>query len=198
MSTARLIAAAAAFLAPAASLAQAQAAAKSNTSDAAYIRKAETGAPRSIASNASVARIEKDGKVTTLRTGTNGFTCTRLPDGTDAPYCGDKNAWPWMVAAMTRQPKPPNKEPGVAYMAAGGIHFETPKGEIVMEPGANTHNVKEPPHWMLMWPVDPATSGLPTRENPMGVYVMFAGTPYAHLMVYQNPTRLKVGATTKE
>jgi hypothetical protein len=25
----------------------------------------------------------------------------------------------------------------------------------------------------------------------MGVHVMFAGTPYAHLMLYQNPATLK-------
>jgi hypothetical protein len=51
--------------------------------------------------------------------------------------------------------------------------------------------VKEPPHWMLMWGFDAATTGLPTKENPSGVYIMFAGTPYAHLMVYQNPNQMK-------
>lgn len=160
-------------------------------SDAAYIKKAETGAPRRIGAKAAVARIEKNGKVTALREGSNGFTCTLLPDGSDAPYCGDRNAWAWAVAAFTNQPKPPNAEPGIAYMARGGEHFETPSGEIVMHPGPNTKTVKEPPHWMLLWPVDPASSGLPTRPNPGGVYVMFAGTPYAHLMIYQNPSAMK-------
>jgi hypothetical protein len=27
--------------------------------------------------------------------------------------------------------------------------------------------------------------------NPGGAYVMFDGTPYAHLMVYQDPNKLK-------
>jgi hypothetical protein len=166
--------------------------------DAQFVREAATGAPRSISGKASVARIEKDGKVTMVRPGTNSFTCTLMPDGSDAPFCGDKNAWAWMVAAMSHQPKPPNSEPGISYMARGGVHYETAKGEIVMEPGAGTSTVKEPPHWMLMWPVDPATSGLPTRPNPMGVYVMFAGTPYAHLMVYQNPANLKAVPAPKE
>ncbi|HEX5385524.1 MAG TPA: hypothetical protein VFW66_02360 [Gemmatimonadales bacterium] len=166
--------------------------------DAEFIRQAASGGPRAISSDAAIVRIEKAGSVTTLRPGTNGFTCTLMPDGTNAPFCGDKHAWPWMVAAMTRQPKPPNTEPGVSYMAQGGTHFETPNGEVVMEPGPNTRAVKEPPHWMLMWPVDPATSGLPTKPNPMGVYVMFAGTPYAHLMVYQNPGQLKPAPSTEE
>jgi hypothetical protein len=43
---------------------------------------------------------------------------------------------------------------------------------------------------MLMWAFDPAASGLPTKENPAGVYIMFAGTPYAHLMIYQNPNTM--------
>src|SRR5579884_721175 len=123
--------------------------------------------------------------------GSNGFTCSVLPDGTNAPFCGDKHAWAWFVAAFTGQPKPPNTEPGISYMMQGGVHYETPAGEIVMEKGPNTKTVQEPPHWMLMWPVDPATSGLPTRPNAGGVYVMFAGTPYAHLMVYQNPAAMK-------
>jgi hypothetical protein len=51
--------------------------------------------------------------------------------------------------------------------------------------------MNEPPHWMLMWAIDPATSGLATRPNPSGVYIMYTGTPYAHLMVYQNPLTMK-------
>ena len=57
-----------------------------------------------------------------------------LPDGTNAPYCGDQNAWPWIADAFTREPKPSNTAPGVANMAQGGKHFETPDGQIVMMP----------------------------------------------------------------
>jgi hypothetical protein len=178
-------------------VAQAGGDAKRPMSDAAYIRAAEAGAPRSISGEATVARIESDGKTTNLREGTNGFTCLILPDGSDAPACGDQNATAWLTAAFTKQPKPPNTEPGVAYMMRGGTHFETPDGKIVMEKSANTRTVKEPPHWMLLWPVDPAASGLPTRPNPMGVYVMFAGTPYAHLMVYQNPAKMPLTRSGK-
>ena len=41
-----------------------------------------------------------------------------------------------------------------------------------------------------VYPFDSAATGLPTRENGTGSYIMFAGTPWAHLMIYQNPNRL--------
>ncbi|MGH7700130.1 MAG: hypothetical protein ACREMJ_06385 [Gemmatimonadales bacterium] len=157
-----------------------------------FIKKAEAGAPAAISAKATIAHIDPAGKaVHIVRQGTNRFTCTLLPDGSDAPYCGDQHAWQWVVDAFTGKPAPTNTAPGIAYMAQGGMHHETPDGESVMMPGPNTKEVQEPPHWMLTWPVDPAVSGLPTKPNPGGVYVMFGGTPYAHLMVYQDPNKLK-------
>ncbi len=166
--------------------------AQGGMSDAQFTKLAESGAPADIAAKAAVARIDAKKKtVTAVRAGTNGFTCSVIPDGSDAPFCGDKNAWAWFAAAFTGQPKPPNTEPGISYMMQGGVHYETANGDIVMEKTATTKDVKEPPHWMLMWPIDPAASGLPTKPNAGGVYVMFAGTPYAHLMIYQNPAAMK-------
>jgi hypothetical protein len=156
--------------------------------DADYIKTAQTGAPGDIGSKAAVVRLDAKGTPTTVRPGTNGFTCTvGVPGDPTAPFCADANAWAWLVSAVSMQPKPANTAPGIAYMAQGGVHFETPTGEIMMMAGANTHPVKEPPHWMLMWAFDPATSGLPTKVNSSGVYIMFSGTPYAHLMIYQDP-----------
>jgi hypothetical protein len=76
--------------------------------------------------------------------------------------------------------------PGISYMARGGYHWEK-DGKVLMdeEPGAKL--VKEPPHWMMMWPFDSTTSKLPTPPNPAGVWIMFDGSPFAHLMVYQDP-----------
>ena len=162
-------------------------------SDAKYIKAAESGGPAAIASKATIARVDpKTAKVTTVRPGTNGFTCVvGVPGDPDAPYCADKNAFDWLLSAGSGKPKPTNPGPGIAYMAHGGNHFETATRDVVMMPGAGTHKVHEPPHWMLMWPFDPGTSGLPAKENPSGVYIMFAGTPYAHLMIYQNPNTMK-------
>jgi hypothetical protein len=44
---------------------------------------------------------------------------------------------------------------------------------------------------MVMWPFDAAATKLPTAPNPSGVYIMFEGNPYAHLMVYQDPRKMK-------
>lgn len=160
-------------------------------SDADYVKAAEAGATADIASKAAIVRLDAKGVPTAVRPGTNGFTCTvGVPGDPTAPFCADANAWAWMVSASSNQPKPTNTAPGIAYMAQGGVHLETSTGDIVMMPGANTHPVKEPPHWMLMWAFDPAASGLPTKVNPSGVYIMFAGTPYAHLMIYQSPAQM--------
>jgi hypothetical protein len=168
------------------------AAAQATAADTAFIKLAESGGPADISSKAAVDRIDpKAMTVKELRPGTNGFTCSVIPDGTNAPFCGDQNAWTWFRSAFTMQPKPTNAAPGIAYMAKGGIHYETPDGAVVMEKSATTKDVAEPPHWMLMWAFDPAAAGLPDRPNAAGVYVMFAGTPYAHLMVYQDPNKLK-------
>lgn len=159
-------------------------------SDAAYIHKAETGAPASISKNARIARLEKSG-TTVVREGSNDFTCASVPAMGIPSICADKNGWDWMTSAMAEKDKPSNDEPGVAYMMQGGTHFETADGQIMMEASAKTHPVKEPPHWMLLWPLDPAKTGLPTHPSAGGAYIMFQGTPYAHLMVYQNPATMK-------
>jgi len=174
------------FLLPA--LGHAQAA----MTDAHFIKMAEAGAPAAISTKAAVIRIDGAKKTTAqVRAGSNGFTCSVIPDESQAPFCGDANAWAWFDAAFTGKPKPTNPAPGISYMAQGGIHYEMPNGDIVMEAGPGTKSVGEPPHWMLMWAFDPSSSGLPTKPNPSGVYIMFAGTPYAHLMVYQNPNTMK-------
>ncbi len=169
-------------------LANAQAA----PNDAQYIKTAEGGAPAFISSQATIARIDAKGTLTKVRAGTNGFTCfVGVPDDPDAPFCADPNAMMWLTSALSGQPKPANSTPGIAYMAKGGHHMENAAGDMVMGAGPGTHLVAEPPHWMMMWAFDPATTGLPVKENGTGVYVMFAGTPYAHLMIYQDPNKLK-------
>jgi len=178
------------LVSPSAVLAQAKPAGHASEADVEFIKSAEAGAPARISEKAAIARVEPKGKVTMVRPGSNGFTCALFPDESHAPFCGDRSAFRWFVAAMSQQPKPPTTG-GVAYMAKGGVHYEMPDGKIVMAPTATTKEVKEPPHWMLLTPLDPVASGIPTRPNAGGSYIMFAGTPYAHLMLYQDPKMLK-------
>ena len=156
-----------------------------------YVRAAVQGAPERISGQAAVVRIEPGGKTSTLRKGSNGFTCALFPDASLAPVCANEQGWAWLTAALSDKPKPPNTQPGIAYMAKGGIHYETPDGKSVMKPTPETKEVEEPPHWMILWPLDPARTGLPTEPNAGGTYVMFEGTPFAHLMIYQDPAMLE-------
>ena len=150
-----------------------------------------SAAPAPISKDAGVMIYGADGKLTEAKKGTNGFTCIPtvmnlpVPD----PICMDAASNQWMTDVMNNAPKPSNTVPGIAYMARGGSHFEK-SGKVVMA-GEGAKVVKEPPHWMVMWPFDPAASQLPTVPNPSGVYIMFEGSPYAHLMIYQDPNKMK-------
>jgi len=157
------------------------------TDQEALIRSALAAAPPDIAKGAAVIAPGADGKMVTLKAGTNGFTC--LPDQPETPgkdaMCLDPQAMIWAQSWMAHDPKPKNTAPGIAYMLTGGsdISANDPWAKIV--PGQKF--IESPPHWMVMWPFDPKTTGLSVTPKKTGTWIMFAGTPYAHLMVNQVP-----------
>lgn len=165
------------------------------------IRLAMSAAPSDISKDATIMVFGKDGKLMETRKGTNGFTC--VPDVDDQeipdPFCGDAAAMQWANDYMSKAPRPTNTSPGIAYMGKGGWHWEK-DGKVVMssaEPGAK--RVKEPPHWMIFWPFDSEMTGLPSAPDKFGAYIMFEDTPYAHLMIYQDPNQLgKKGMMKKQ
>ena len=170
-------------------------------SHAAVVEAASAGGPDFISHDATIAWIDQAGAVHVMRPGTNGFTCVIVvPDPFGGPICGDQVAANWVVALLTGAAAPPvAAAPGIAYMARGGAHYEDASGTVVMEHdqsphAAGTHRVVEHAHWMLMWPMDPTTSGLPIKENGTGSYIMFTGTPWAHVMIYQDPNLLHAPA----
>jgi hypothetical protein len=148
-------------------------------------------APPHIAKEAGVLVFGKDGILTEVKKSENGFSCIPtvmnlpVPD----PICMDGAAHQWMMDLMNNAPKPSNTIPGIAYMAHGGSHFEK-NHKVVMQKEEGAKVVKEPAHWMVMWPFDPGVTKLPTAPNPSGSYIMFDGSPYAHLMVYQDPNKM--------
>jgi hypothetical protein len=156
------------------------------------IKLALLAAPWSVAKDATVMIPGDDGKLTEVKTGTNGFTCLPDIDGMPKadPFCGDAASMQWANDLMSGAPKPTNTVPGVAYMARGGWHFEK-DGKILMKKAEGAKAVHEPPHWMIFWPFDSTASGLPSMPTTFGAYVMFDGTPYAHMMIYQNPMKIK-------
>lgn len=159
----------------------------------AQIKVARSAAPPSVSKYASVMIFGPDGKLTDAVKGTNGFTCVPDLDGQEKPdpFCGDPAAMQWADDLMSGKPSPTNDEPGVAYMMQGGWHWEK-DGKIVMDKNEEgAVRVKEPPHWMVFWPFKASATHLPTMPGRFGTYIMWESTPYAHLMIYQDPKSIK-------
>ncbi len=153
------------------------------TGDAALIASALDAAPPSIGKDAEVAVMRSDGSMRSVRRGSNGFTC--IPDDPSTPgpdpMCADANAMDWMVALATRKP-PPQGKAGLIYMLKGGVDASN-TDPYATAPASGADWVRTGPHVMVVgapgllasYPAGPK----PDTSMP---YVMYGGTPYAHLM----------------
>ena len=158
-------------------------AATNSSSSSDPVASAESAAPASIAHDAAVITVDAKGAVTTVRQGTNGWTC--MPDNPQTPgkdpMCMDGNAMKWAEAWMAHKPPPANNV-GLMYMLAGGSDASNidPWGE---KP-ANGKWVETGPHVMVVG-ADTLNKLYPTSADPdtSKPYVMFGGTPYAHMMI---------------
>jgi hypothetical protein len=148
------------------------------------IARALSAAPASVSDRAKVIDRDQDGAQTVLREGTNGFTCFPGHPGVvgDATYCANEAALRWESDFLALKTKPTNTEPGIEYMLLGGTDWSA------TDPNAISGTpITEPPHWMILWPFDPKATGLPTEPKPTGSWIMYAGTPWSHLMINQRP-----------
>lgn len=152
--------------------------------DAEMIKSAESAAPAAVSSQAAIYAADETGAMKTLREGTSGWWC--MPDnpatpGPD-PMCGDANAMEWAMAWIGKK-EPPKDKVGFMYMLAGGTDASN-TDPYATAPTAENNWVKTGPHVMIV----NATSmmaGYPEDPNPdtSKPYVMWSGTPYAHLMI---------------
>lgn len=148
------------------------------------IASAESAAPASIAHDAAVITADATGKMNTLRQGKNGWTC--MPDAPDTPgsdpMCFDSNAAKWVAAWVAHKP-PPARAVGVMYMLEGGTDASN-TDPFATKPTAQNNWVNTGPHIMIVGSKEILT-GHPSGGKPdtSAPYVMWAGTPYAHLMV---------------
>jgi hypothetical protein len=143
-----------------------------------YIAKAKTAAPESIVNGATIVMTQEKGEPKTLQTGSNGFTCLVTPDGT--PACADANGMEWMQAIGAKK-APPDKT-GFVYMMAGDT------GTSNHDPYATdkSHWVQTGPHVMIVGTAAAEMASIYPSDldpDPTQAYVMFPGTPYAHLMI---------------
>jgi hypothetical protein len=150
----------------------------------AKIARALSAAPADVAQSARVVDNDAQGKMIVLREGTNGFTC--MPGNPkvigDPPMCSDAASMQWAADFKAHKPKPTNTVPGITYMLAGATQRSDSNPYDKTSPA-----IQVGPHWMIMWPFDPKATGLPVTHKDTGAYIMWAGSPYAHLHVMGHP-----------
>jgi hypothetical protein len=150
-------------------------------SDEEIIKNATSAAPEAVGKNAAVMTWD----MKTLREGTNGFTC--MPDDTNTttindPMCVDKNGLAFIMAVMEKKEPPPGV--GFGYMLQGGGSasnadpYAPPPTDGKWEPDDGPH--------VMIFGAKEAMDGYPQPKSNPDVtqpYVMYPGTPYAHLMM---------------
>ena len=148
------------------------------------VASAESAAPAALAHDAAIVTVGADGKMSQLRAGKNGWTC--MPDAPNTPgvdpMCFDGNAGKW-VQAWAGHTTPPDNVPGVMYMLEGGTDASN-TDPYAKQPTADNDWIKTGPHIMLVGS-KAMLNGYPSGAKPdtSVPYIMWAGTPYAHLMV---------------
>ena len=149
------------------------------------IANAVTAAPEEITRNATVKDWPtKEGEgLALLRQGSNGWVC--LPDdpatsGND-PMCMDATFHDAVVAFFAGR-TPNVTRVGYAYMLTSDAEgSNTDPRARTPTPDNQWHHAG--PHVMVMYPDAKLLDGLPTKPTPFGPYVMFPGTPIAHVML---------------
>ncbi len=149
------------------------------------IQNAMSAAPEAVANEAAVMDwgATPDAQPTQLRAGTNGWTCfTDIPSspGND-PMCVDQNFMAWAVAWMGHT-KPEMKGVGFGYMLQGGSDASN-TDPFKMAPDSGQPWVDTGPHVMMVTPNVAGLAGLPTDHSSGAPYIMWQGTPYAHVML---------------
>ena len=149
------------------------------TTNPAKIKSAMSAAPMAVAQGATIMDMAT---MAVIRPGTNGWTC--FPDGPSPgvdPMCLDKNGLDWAHAWMSKK-DPPQGKMGVGYMLAGGSDASN-TDPFATKPNGADRWVDTGPHMMIL-NIGDRFDGYPTTATNTKVpYVMFPGTPYAHLMI---------------
>jgi hypothetical protein len=153
--------------------------------DLKLIQAAMKAAPPKVSAAATIVVMKSDGTMRTLRDGKNGFTC--MPDNPEAPgpsaMCMDKAAMQW-AGAWVGHKAPPAGAVGFIYMLAGGTDASN-TDPYAAKPSADNHWIKTGPHVMVVGADGAFYDSYPKGQDPdtSVPYVMWAGTPYQHLMV---------------
>jgi hypothetical protein len=144
---------------------------------------AMSAGPPEIAKGARIIDVDSTGHTEVLREGVNGFTCVPGNGDTHPPMCADQPSMQWFNDFSAHRLSPTNVVPGITYMLAGAMQRSDSDPYDERSP-----LIKIGPHWMIMWPFDPATTGLPSSHRNTGAYIVWPETPYAHLRIIGSPS----------
>ncbi len=151
----------------------------------AKIANAMSAAPPAIAENATILDNELDaaGKFVVLREGSNGWYCSPDAFGTPGPdpWCYDQTWLDWAYAFVAQE-EPTVTVVGLAYMLQGGSDASN-TDPFATGPAAGEEWVASPPHVMLLLPGDLDRTVFSTDPHSGGPFIMWAGTPYEHIMM---------------
>ena len=147
---------------------------------AAELARAELAGPSSLSKNATI--MDRDGNV--RRKGTNGWTC--MPENTETPgtdpMCMNE---PWLnfMGALKNNKKPTYTQVGIAYMLQGDTPVSnTDPYATAPKPGDDWVEGLGA-HIMVLVPDVETLKNVSTDSKNGGPWIMWAGTPYAHLMI---------------
>lgn len=150
------------------------------------IANAMSAGPAAVAADAAIWDwpTESNPDFTKLRAGTNGWTC--LPDdpttpNANDPMCLDAN-WMEFYYAYLEGRDPVYTDVGLGYMLQGG-GAASASDPYAVEPLPGSDWMFDPPHIMVVAPIDLDPAVFPTEPEGGKPYIMFEGTPYEHLMI---------------
>lgn len=154
------------------------------------IQNAMSAAPPELAGSATIMDWPEteDGEMRELRAGTNGWTC--MPSTPEVfeqrgvvedPMCLDE---PWLafISAWVNREEPRIETVGLGYMLRGdgGASNTDP---FATGPTPDNEWVQTGPHLMVIVPDVQDLEGISSDPSTGGPWVMYRGTPYAHIMV---------------
>jgi hypothetical protein len=154
----------------------------------AKIAQAESAAPPEVASGATILDwpASEGAQPAVLRQGTNGWVCyPSTPQAIGAsdedPMCLDKQFQDWAVAWISKKP-PKITATGFAYMLRGDLGASATDPFAAAQTADNKW-VQSGPHIMVVAPDVKTLESLPGEPAGGGPWVMWKGTPWAHVMV---------------
>ena len=156
------------------------------STDQALIANALSAAPASVAAGATVAG--HDGRI--LRKGSTDWVC--MPDMPDvpnnSPMCLDA-PWRAFIDALMNKKTPTVTQIGFGYMLQRDMPVSNTDPFATAPTSTNQWIQDGGPHVMILLPDQRMMENMSTDPKSGGPFVMWKGTPYAHVMVPAVPVR---------